>query len=443
MQLASPSFFNAAMQRAGGFETHPTIAIAVSGGADSIALMHFAKFWTDQRGGKCIALTVNHGMRAEAQQEAAFVHTLATSLGMQHHTLNIHLATSSSGLQQQARTKRYEAMEAFCTQHGILHLLTAHHADDNMETLAMHAWRSHSISELQGIPFIRYRPNLRLIRPLLNAQKSDLTQWLTTHYIPWKEDTSNHSDNYERNRLRKALRQFPIPPMQARQFLAHMACANLLVQNDYIARVLQSIRYFPAGYAQLDWSTWQTVPTEYVIRLLLDICHSIGNAKNSPRHHELLNLANRLSDPTIKSTCLCGLQFARGRKQSWYITRELAHVAPAITLFAHSLDEWDGRMMVQCADIPSAHFSLNVLGEQGLTQLKESKKIGHWRELGLPRAAIATLPAIWHLDQLRYVPHIAIEIGAGLAAEITVKQRLRQPLFGSLHRYHINTTTTS
>ena len=418
-----PHHFHTTMQQAAGFEHQPTLAVAVSGGADSMALMWLAHDWAAKHGGKIVALTVNHNLRNEAHSEAEMVARQAAQLGIEHHTLPITIAEPSAAVQAQARTLRYQALEDFCHQHRILHLLTAHHQDDNIETLAMRAWRGSGVEGLSGIPFIRYTRQLRLLRPLLHTPKDALVQWLTSNHINWIDDPSNRSDDYERNRLRKHLTEWPVNRKQTQHFLTHMALANQAIQPKQAQLALDSIHLFPEGYLELDTTCWPNHNHESIISLLTRIIHSLGKGDTSPRYYQLGHLRTQLTDPQSKGCCLGGLQWTRITPHQWRITREIRALEGPTPLTSNRSHLWDNRFIIHCNTLPSHDYHIAALGEQGLSQLN------------LPRSVLLTLPAIWRLDQLCFLPHIEGNVEEHLNDLITLTPRYRRPLLGTPQRY--------
>ena len=301
-QAYLPEQFASAMLKLGGFEAQPTLAVAVSGGADSTALMLLAGDWAKQHGGKVIALTINHGLRAKAKAEAQQVQKLAAQMGAEHHTLSIHIPNKGAALQEQARMLRYQAMEEFCKTRGILHLLTAHHADDAAETFAMRAWRGNSMSSLTGIPAIRYTKQMRILRPLLHVSKQELTQFLEDSNTPWIEDPSNQTDDFERNRLRKQLANWPVEQAAIQQFTKRMTAAISQLDNELALLTLKSIQPSSFGSIALDTSMWQHSRPEVRIRLLQRMLLSFGQNTAPPRHVKLHHLYDTINSNGDDST---------------------------------------------------------------------------------------------------------------------------------------------
>ncbi len=179
------------------------MAIAVSGGADSMALLLLASRAAKQHGGNVVALTVDHGLRPEAASEAQQVAQWCAVRGIEHHTLALALPKPST--QETARQARYEALARWCHAQGFGALATGHHRGDQAETLFFRLARG---SGLMGLACMQPQANLHgliLLRPLLGASKQALMDFLRQEGQPWIEDASNAVGTYTRNRIRHAL----------------------------------------------------------------------------------------------------------------------------------------------------------------------------------------------------------------------------------------------
>ncbi|KZD05227.1 tRNA lysidine(34) synthetase TilS [Oceanibaculum pacificum] len=197
--------FAQAMAALGGFEPRPHLAIAVSGGSDSLALTLLAADWAAARGGRILALTVDHGLRAESAGEAATVGRWLGACGIPHAILRWMGDKPATGLQAAARAARYRLLGARCRAEAILHLLTAHQAEDQAETVALRHEAASGPDGLAGMAASVEFPDYRLLRPLLTFRCADLRAYLESVGQDWIEDPSNRDPRFARIRLRQAL----------------------------------------------------------------------------------------------------------------------------------------------------------------------------------------------------------------------------------------------
>ena len=183
------------------------IAIAVSGGADSLALAHLLnqKISSDLRHVKLHVLTVDHGLRPEASGEAEHVGNIVSSWeNATHQILKWDGRSAETGIQEKARNARYDLMREYCEQHGIKFLFLGHHGGDQFETFFIRLSAGSGPEGLGCMAPVSVQNGLNLCRPLLYQSHEGLVSYCQREDIAWCEDPSNEDDKYERVRYRKA-----------------------------------------------------------------------------------------------------------------------------------------------------------------------------------------------------------------------------------------------
>lgn len=186
------------------------IAIAVSGGADSMALLLLINSWAKEKNIKLAALTVNHNLRKEAEDEAQQVKLWCNDLQIEHHILQWeHTQKPTTSIQEKARNARYLLMTDFCQKHYISNLFVAHHSGDQAETFFFRLARGSGLLGLSAMAQETIINHVKIIRPLLAFSKSRLLATLKETNQEWIEDPSNHNEDYTRVRIRKQLENFP------------------------------------------------------------------------------------------------------------------------------------------------------------------------------------------------------------------------------------------
>lgn len=184
-----------------------SIGIGVSGGADSLALLLLA---AAVRPGRIEAATVDHGLRAESPSEAEMVATICAQLGVPHAVLRIEWSeTPTANLQAQAREARYRALANWAVERGVTAIATAHHEDDQAETVLMRLARGSGISGLAGIQrsrqFQTEDRTVALIRPLLGWRREELRKIVETAGVQPVYDPSNSDSRFDRSKARRIL----------------------------------------------------------------------------------------------------------------------------------------------------------------------------------------------------------------------------------------------
>lgn len=170
------------------------VLVAVSGGVDSIVLLDRVA-----RSGADIGVAhVHHGLRPESDEEFEFVQSLAKAYGVPFH--GNHLVFPDGGSQAVYRAARYAFFETVMREDGYTELMTAHHADDELETVLIQLHRN--VVEVTGIPERRSFAGGTLIRPLLTETKQQLLAYASANGLVWREDTTNEQVHYLRNKIR-------------------------------------------------------------------------------------------------------------------------------------------------------------------------------------------------------------------------------------------------
>lgn len=249
------------------------IGLAVSGGPDSVALLLLA---AEAMPGRIAAATVDHGLRPEAAAEAAFVAGLCAARGVPHATLAVTVAPTGEGVQAAARAARYAALEGWRADAGLAFVATAHHADDQAETLLMRASRGAGVGGLAGIR----AANGAIIRPLLGWRRAELAAIVAEAGIDPVDDPSNRDPRYDRSRMRALLAANPeldVPSLA--QAAANLADAARAL--DWAAERLWNERAGLAGNrVTLDPAG---LPAELVHRLVRRALANLGEEGRADR----------------------------------------------------------------------------------------------------------------------------------------------------------------
>jgi len=178
------------------------LGIAVSGGPDSLALLLLA---AAARSGRVEAATVDHHLRAGSAKEAAFVAEVCGPLSVPHATLPVHVGAGAS-LQAQARVARYDALGRWALERGLAAVATAHHIDDQAETLLMRLARGAGIAGLVGVRQVReLAPGVLVVRPLIDWRKAELAAIVAAAGIEPVDDPANRDPRHDRSRFRGML----------------------------------------------------------------------------------------------------------------------------------------------------------------------------------------------------------------------------------------------
>lgn len=381
-----------ALRSAEPFETRPLLAVGVSGGADSMALAIAALAWAAERGGAVVALTVDHGLRAEAADEAAQVHGWLTTLGIEHHTLKWQRDGSvDSAVQAQARDTRFRLMFDWCRDHGVLHLLLAHHVRDQAETIEMRRRRSAEGEGLSGMALVSEQPAARVIRPFLNIDPSDIRSFLDRREQSWIEDASNIDDRFERVRVRKSL---PDDTTAIGRIGAEHAGAR--AENDVaIARAAATcLTTYPQGFVEIDLASWGALKQNAQCELVGRVVRTVSGAGYKSARHAVERLSVRMRDSGFSGATLGGCRLVR-RGERVFVCREAAAAAGPVSVVPGRDQVWDARFRVRMpGDVPPGRYEIGMLGVEGWREIRDRQRgtiMAQW-----PAAVRGSVPCIRH-----------------------------------------------
>lgn len=350
------------------------LAVALSGGSDSLALLHLVCDWRAAQGRdvKVVALTVDHGLRAESAAEAAQVAAWCAALGVAQETLVWRGAKPTSAIQARARAARYALMLDWCRSHGVGLLLTGHTADDQAETVAMRQRRSGTALSLAAIWRERRMGGVRVVRPLLGWRRAELQSLLRVRGQAWLDDPANRQERFERVRLRRALAGDD-PAALVRQAAAAQAETEAAVgrAHDFLARhALLS----GGGYGILardDFLRLDGLAADLALEALLRLFGAGRGAERAKRAEVLRWLAAAGAGRRTLAGAL-----VTKRRHDILVVREAGRMGmEAVTIPPSGAVLWDGRFVV--TGPPGAEVV------SGATFRKES---------GLPAAVGGTVP---------------------------------------------------
>lgn len=409
--------FAVRMDRLGPFGPAPHIALAVSGGADSMALALLASAWAVARGGRATALTVDHGLRPDSAAEAARVGAWLAARAIPHAILPWTGPKPAADIENTARIARYRLLEEWCGAEGVLHLVLAHHREDQAETLLLRLGRGSGVHGLAAMaPFEPGRTLCRL-RPLLDLPRGRLRDTLAAWGQDWVEDPSNQDGAYARVRLRRlapVLAAEGLTPARLAATAGRLARARDALERAVAEAALAWVSFYPEGYAELAAAGLAAVPDEVGLRLLAHLLRTVGGAPLPPRLERLEGLyqALRAGLPGARTLAGCRVAPLPGTDRV-LICRESARMAAPVPLSPGQTQVWDGRFRVRVAETAPPGLVLGALGRQGWRRiLSGSRPEGSvWRRL--PAAVRPTLPAISDQECICVVPHLGYNRKSG------------------------------
>lgn len=405
--------FSSALDPLGPFETSPVLAVAVSGGSDSMALALLANSWARKRGGHIVALTVDHRLRPESTAEVRAVGRWMVEHGITHVPLSWQHDKADhdhANIQARARAARYRLMNDWCLEHGVLHLLLAHHRDDQAETLLLRLGRGSGVDGLAAMAPISENYGVRLLRPLLAMPRSRLAATLKRVDQNWIEDPSNRNPRFARVRLRALapmLAEEGMTPERLASTAARLRRARETLERMTADFLVRAASPFDEGYIRLDREALRQASEEIALRALARLVASVGGLTYVPRRESseaLLKKVLKASVPPRRGVndsvlaTLGGVLIVAERSNSLLFVREPAAVAAPVSVSGPGNIVWDGRFRLHVRGAPTAFrhpVFAGALGEANARLLLKDEKSEFGHVLGsMPRRARAALPAL-------------------------------------------------
>jgi len=299
----------AALWHEGADDARAKLGIAVSGGPDSTALLLIAAAALP---GRVEAATVDHGLRAESAREASDVASLCARLGVPHAVLLVHVAPGN--VQSEARAARYAALARWAEERVLWAVATAHHADDQAETLLLRLNRASGVAGLAGARARGVIPGtpIPLLRPVLGWRRGELGEVVTTAGVTAADDPSNGDDRFDRARIRKALASADWLDVDAvAESAAHLADADAAL--DWMAELewRSCVRKHPMG---LSYAT--KAPRAVVLRVLARLVRELDG--EAPRGSAVARLYDTLLEGRASSI---GNLVARPGADGWSFSK--------------------------------------------------------------------------------------------------------------------------
>lgn len=396
------------------------IVLAVSGGPDSVALLSLVAEWAARSGSNCPEIsvaTVDHGLRAASAEEARVVAEFASAAGLKHTTLPWTGAKPLSGVPNAARAARYDLLDGYTrsiTGEGRAALVTAHHLDDQAETVFMRLARGGGVAALAAMPSDRplsKSSSVRLVRPLLGFSKSRLVATVARRGLEWVDDPTNSDPTFERPRVRDALASSGLAASALAATARRMQdAADGLAFAVAAFETSLDIVNDRAIYVRFDRTAFDDGPVILRQMVLARLIGFFGGATTAPELSEIENLAARFGRGGDVAATLGGAMISGGSRyvRLWREPERVSTVS--IRLRSDESVVWDDRFLVGytlsvAVGVDPGDIDVRPLGQAASDSIRAEVKGVN----ALPAAAVAGLPGFFAGGHLMAVPLLGIE----------------------------------
>ncbi|QQV74528.1 tRNA(Ile)-lysidine synthase [Rickettsia tillamookensis] len=433
------------------------IAIAVSGGSDSVALLYLANIWAEKNNIELSVISVDHNLREQSKQETHYIQNISNSLNRKHYSLSFDHQNNFSNLQERAREGRYDLMTNLCLELDILVLLTAHHEDDYVENFCLRLERNSGIFGLSSSN-INWYNNIQIIRPLYNIPKSELVEYLVSHNIKWFEDESNSSDKYRRNVIRQKLakvedyiRHISKPayreefkedtevlataaytqvtedaslgltsklPLETKfgkmskaEIILQQLKTNKLIENEFkpelISAIAEAVKIFEYGFAFLDLVKFDKFSNEVKVQLINFLLIMISGQSRTARFYSVEPILKLITQDVNFKNTLHGCIIKRIQNEL-LIYREFGKKLPESKILLDKSVIWDNRFCIT-RNQETPNCIVTNLSLEDYKMIKKQLDLEPLKNLSCKNhnAILFTLPIIKILEKVIAIPHIS------------------------------------
>lgn len=376
--------------------TSQGVAVAVSGGPDSMALALCIKQWATTQNIPVCAFIVDHALRSSSADEAIITQKQLQKLGIPTEILRWEHGPITTKLHATARKARYALLCDACCKNNIRDLMLAHQQEDQAETILMRLAKGSGIDGLAGIAPETTQKNIRMLRPLLGFAKQRLIATCNTAQISFVTDPSNQSDKFARGRLRRVMPLLTNEGMTLERLcdLGTRANEARSALNHYMNLFMQtSVQRNDAGVIHIDLLAFKTLPRAIAERVITSTLQNIHREDYAPEHASLSGLLNALCDASeMKARTLHGCLVSRTETQSIFM-REYAAITDALVIQPGETVLWDGRWQVTLSPEANTAYTIRPLGNPPHDVL--DRLAPSLRRHVLQGRARASLPALW------------------------------------------------
>jgi tRNA(Ile)-lysidine synthase len=391
------------------------LALAVSGGADSVGLMNLASRWKGPV--KFTVLTLDHGLRKNSRREAQQVLRWARRLSFQARLLTWGEEKPARAVQARAREARYRLFAQWCAQNDAQGVVTGHTLDDQAETFLMRLARGSGVDGLSAMAGETVLHGVRVLRPLLEVRRAQLRALLEAEGQAFFDDPSNEDAVFERVRIRQVkdvLHRAGVSFEHLAMAAQRMGRAREALEQSTDELQDRCVSFENEGHAIVDMGHFLGAPEEIRVRLLARLFDRMGGASHRPRLAEIERFSAWLQSGEGQARTLGGCR-AKRRRESFVIGRESGRMARTpITIQPGETRLFDDRFKVRLYARKGESMTLVALG-----QAKRRSAVK--RPKNLPEFVFRTLPALVAGDEIALVPHLGysrVDLGRKVRAEV-------------------------
>ena len=382
-----------------GISQNDKIAVAVSGGSDSLGLALILS--------KCVvpdnihAITIDHGLRQESSREALQVKGWLEVRQLKHITIEWLSPNKNLGnMMQNARNARYKLLNDYCQQQHIKYLFIAHTLDDQLETFFIGLERGSGIDGISGMSDIKNIEGINICRPLLKNTREEIRNYLNSESQQWVDDPSNDNENYLRVRIRKIFQSNALFYQRI-----NLAIDNIKRSSNFIKQYTETIfakianQEYP-GVIYLDLDSYQNEMEEIRFRLLNMIISKLAGTTNKQRLSSIKLIDDEIMTGSCKGRTIKNLGILI-KEQKIFFYRLKQQVAKKVLPVNETIYFADYK--IECFNLPASL----AIGFPSNSDLAKYKKLKRKLHDFIPNVIIQNCLVVYELENILFIPHIS------------------------------------
>src|SRR3989338_3805730 len=379
------------------------VAVAVSGGPDSLALLHLTHAYALKKKKQIFALTVNHGLRHNSEKEALFVKKIAEGKGIPHVILNWIEDKPFSRIQEKAREARYHLLLKWCKDNAIPTLLLGHHQQDQEETFWLRLFSGSGLDGLTGMKYRIEREGILVVRPFLFFSKERLKATLIAEKQGWIEDPSNKNTTYFRGRFRSFAEKEGLSKARLLNVMTKIQEDADFIQNSLKEALHQTVHLFEEGYFSIQNEAFEKLHPALAKRMISFLVRWFSKDSYPPRSTQVGEILKKLKATKAFTS---GGAYWIPQATEILVLREVAAMEGMISL--SKLEKpflWDNRFWVDPLLKNQVSKEETFLAPLGAHSFPKEKIIS-----SIPPSVWPTLPALLAKGKIVSIPHFCYNI---------------------------------
>ncbi|MDA0902231.1 MAG: tRNA lysidine(34) synthetase TilS [Proteobacteria bacterium] len=385
------------------------VAVAVSGGVDSLALSLLMQQFCHQQGIELFCVTIDHKFRANSTQEAQELHAMLSQQGINHFILESYLDQPvETNIEGVLREVRYQLLLDFCSEKQIHHLFIGHHGQDIAENFLIRLFRGSGIDGLAAMDYVTDYQGVKLLRPLLEFHKDELQAYLTQRKVAWFEDSTNEDEQILRNKIRKFLNSLDDAALINKRVASaaqSILQSKQIIEADMLAQAQQILQFEQLGYFRLFLDKFAMLPQQKAKRYLAWMLMEVSGSYYKPRLEKLTALYQWiLEDKQHKARSFYGCVIEKLKAGELIIYREKEAIRGLSSVGSTQI--FDNRFELDLSQLnPKTQFEIVTVDATQLNELiKNDAAFKHLQKLKNPlKKVFYTIPFLKTADSLMMI----------------------------------------